>query len=430
MLIFSTQINQITFEGVENFCKEKHPEGIELDYKQDFPKNLSKIIAAFANTRGGVIILGVKENPDTGLPISWAGIPNQGKLLERVHQFATNVDPIPPYDVYVTDEKKGKVFVLIRVLEGEATPYYVHNDSNIYVRTGSVAKLVDLASPDYQELLFGKREKAKGARENLAKRAEDVYFYGLARAERERKRLHAQNDQQKKDNENPSKIEKIWDSPLEISLGECTIAVMPYYPAKMLIHPLELKDSLNEVQSRGAKEFPYLPHSRIETIPDGVFAFHWQQFSGYIESYQLYSRGLILQKYDAVTIDIERGERHFYLASLASHLYAVLDCASKFFSKVDYTGLVKGFVSLEKMQDDILIHPIVPSRWTYRGDHRRSFLPKYYFEIDTSTFVLQNSDEFRKYFLEVLKTFYTYFNYTIDKEEVYLDFFRESKMFS
>src|SRR5829696_7959051 len=158
MKILTTLIRELTFNDVAAFCAEKHVEGIQIDYKQDFPqKGLAKQFAAFSNTRGGIIIVGVEEDSKTGVPLKWEGIPNQGKLIDRVHQFAANVEPAPDYDVCVTDESNGNVFLLIRIFEGDRTPYYVQNDSNIYVRTGNIINLVDIASPEAQSLLFGKR---------------------------------------------------------------------------------------------------------------------------------------------------------------------------------------------------------------------------------------------------------------------------------
>jgi len=136
MDILNKAIKSFGFEEVVDFCKEKHPEGIQIDYKKEFPKKgLSKHFAAFSNARGGVIIVGVDEDKRTSIPKSWSGIKNEGKLEERVHQFASNVKPIPAYELQTTDEKNGKVFLLIRIFEGDRTPYYVQNDANLWIRT-------------------------------------------------------------------------------------------------------------------------------------------------------------------------------------------------------------------------------------------------------------------------------------------------------
>ena len=83
-----------------------------MEYKKEFPKKgLAKQIASFCNTRGGLIIIGIEEDEKIGTPKSWVGIENNGKLLERVHQYAAQVEPIPDYKVCTTDEKNGNVFI-------------------------------------------------------------------------------------------------------------------------------------------------------------------------------------------------------------------------------------------------------------------------------------------------------------------------------
>jgi hypothetical protein len=48
------------------FCQTKQAEGARLDYKGTaFPKDLAKIIAAFSNTLGGLILLGVDADGAT-----------------------------------------------------------------------------------------------------------------------------------------------------------------------------------------------------------------------------------------------------------------------------------------------------------------------------------------------------------------------------
>jgi hypothetical protein len=36
--IFITDIDNLTFADIESFCKEKQVEGINLEYKREFPK--------------------------------------------------------------------------------------------------------------------------------------------------------------------------------------------------------------------------------------------------------------------------------------------------------------------------------------------------------------------------------------------------------
>jgi hypothetical protein len=39
MSIFTKPIDKITFKDVERFCREGIPEGVKIEYKEDFPSN-------------------------------------------------------------------------------------------------------------------------------------------------------------------------------------------------------------------------------------------------------------------------------------------------------------------------------------------------------------------------------------------------------
>ena len=121
--LLARNIHDITYDDVVEFCKQKVLEGVQLDYKLNIPKDLAKHFATFSNTLGSLIIIGIGED-DKGLPTTCDGVPNNGKLVDRIHQFAANVTPLPTYDICTTDEQNGNVFILVRIDEGAATPIH------------------------------------------------------------------------------------------------------------------------------------------------------------------------------------------------------------------------------------------------------------------------------------------------------------------
>src|SRR4051794_28072977 len=89
-------IDEITFEDVEDFCAQRRPEGIRLDYKADVPKDLAKIVAAFANTLGGAVLLGVQADQTKNEPVlPVKGMPEARGLADRVVSICQD-NPYPP----------------------------------------------------------------------------------------------------------------------------------------------------------------------------------------------------------------------------------------------------------------------------------------------------------------------------------------------
>jgi len=279
MNIFQKPFENITFDDVVDFCKKKHPESTTLDYKQALPRDLAKHFATFSNTLGGVIIVGVEEDPATGVPLQWEGLANDGKLLERVNQFAANVDPLPTFNARVTDEKNSKVFLLINILEGDAPPYLPNGDPTVWLRTGNISK--PLQQPDREELqrMVEKKKSAETTRVQNIKNADEIFLAGLARAEAYRKKAIEQAERAGKQHTLAIKPHDEDNSFLGFSL-------QPYYPKRLLVEPQDIKHRLGDLQTRNrfGTDFPPMD---MEPIPNGLFSLK-QTFTGdQIRGYQL-----------------------------------------------------------------------------------------------------------------------------------------------
>ena len=107
MDLLAREFDAITFRDVVEFCDQKVVENAELDYKQVLPRDISKHFAAMSNRYGGLIIVGVTEDSN-GKPVTDEGIVDDGKQIDRVHQIANTVRPLPTYQVRTTDKVNGK----------------------------------------------------------------------------------------------------------------------------------------------------------------------------------------------------------------------------------------------------------------------------------------------------------------------------------
>ena len=178
MSIWSKPISEITFGDIDAFCKTMQPEGARLDYKGiAFPSDLAKTIAAFANTLGGIILLGIDADKITNKPV-WpasAGMRIEAGLQERVYQIAHEAIS-PPVRVGVSNvienpNLPGHVIVAIRINESREAPHATEKNRRVYVyeRTSNKNEPYELAQVDRIEQLFKRRDVMVDARESELK---------------------------------------------------------------------------------------------------------------------------------------------------------------------------------------------------------------------------------------------------------------------
>lgn len=186
MSLWNKPISQITFEDIDEFCQKMQPEGARLDYKGiAFPNDLAKSISAFANTLGGLIILGVEASQTDNKPI-WpprAGMPRELGLSERVLSIAQEAIH-PPVRVSISEvienaHLPGHVLVVIRINESREAPHAVEGNRRIYVyeRTQDRNKPYGLADVGRIAALLKRRGEFVDRRELILKE-------NLARADR------------------------------------------------------------------------------------------------------------------------------------------------------------------------------------------------------------------------------------------------------
>lgn len=118
---------------IEKLCQVG--EGKTLEYKRntDSLESILKSVIAFANTVGGIILIGVE---DDGTII---GVNNPGKIQEQIaNSIANRVKPqlLPDISVATIDDKS----VLIVQIEHVSNPHYLSDkgiEKSVYVRIGN-----------------------------------------------------------------------------------------------------------------------------------------------------------------------------------------------------------------------------------------------------------------------------------------------------
>lgn len=174
MSLWHKPVDQIAFADIDAFCRLSLPEGARLDYKGlSIPKNLDKAIAGFANTLGGLIILGVDADQKNNKPI-WppvAGMKMVDGLQEQVLQIASEaIVPAAPVEVspvIQNPNRTGECFVIVRVIQSRTAPHAIEKNRHVYVyeRSASRSDPFELADIDRIEHLLRQRQKLIDGRE-------------------------------------------------------------------------------------------------------------------------------------------------------------------------------------------------------------------------------------------------------------------------
>jgi predicted HTH transcriptional regulator len=162
-MLYIKPINDITWDDVETFCLQKIPENAYLDYKRDFPTHLEKIIAAMANTLGGIILIGVAEDKENKPIVPVKGVDFKKGLSERVMNIIlTNITPPVFPEIAVPCNKRGdKALLVVRIPQSHQTPHAIAENTEVYIRTGNRNKPERIASINEIEWLRDHRKKIR-----------------------------------------------------------------------------------------------------------------------------------------------------------------------------------------------------------------------------------------------------------------------------
>ena len=173
--MFTKPIDEITFEDVKSFCKE-WAEGVRVEYKSEITVNrhIPKIVSSFANTYGGIFLIGVEADQKNNRVNAIPGILQQNGIEEQIQQSAlTGIYPgVMPEIKLVGVPNTDKVVVVVRVDESVQAPHAIQNSTRVYVRTGSITSPYDLADIDRLTYMLKRREDSQAVAQQILNRIE------------------------------------------------------------------------------------------------------------------------------------------------------------------------------------------------------------------------------------------------------------------
>ncbi len=163
--MFTKSLDEITFEDVDTFCREQ-PEGVRVEYKSEIntKRHIPKMVSAFANTFGGIFLIGVEsEQTKNEVIFPIQGIPNEPGFEERIQQSSLEgIYPAVIPEIKIVDvPNSNNIVVIVRVDESIQAPHAIQNSQRTYIRTGSITEPYDLADMDRIAYMFKRREDSQ-----------------------------------------------------------------------------------------------------------------------------------------------------------------------------------------------------------------------------------------------------------------------------
>ena len=122
----------MTPETFEQLIRQR--EGETLEFKQEMPSSsdLAKLITAFYNTRGGILVFGVEDKTRRLIGVTNPQGIEEGLINIIRDRCSLDVMPTIEFVSY-----RGKDFVVVTCPQGARKPYLVSGETWPYVRVGS-----------------------------------------------------------------------------------------------------------------------------------------------------------------------------------------------------------------------------------------------------------------------------------------------------
>jgi predicted HTH transcriptional regulator len=163
-MLFTKSISTLNFEDVEEFCA-RFREDIRVEYKSTFDNSvkakLPKILSSFANSYGGILIIGI--DAPAGAPIRpYDGIifaeREPGLTVQNLCRSAIFPE-IPLYTSLIASRESGKAFLVVQVNESPKAPHAIENSTRVYVRTEGGTERIALADLGRVERMLLRRQE-------------------------------------------------------------------------------------------------------------------------------------------------------------------------------------------------------------------------------------------------------------------------------
>ena len=307
-MLFTKPKDEIIFEDVETFCRE-FPEGVRVEYKQEVV-SIPKIVSSFANTHGGVFVIGAETDEQNKVKFPIQGISQRPGIEEQIQQSAlTGIYPgVIPEIILVDVPNSSNLVVIVRVDESIHAPHAIQNSTRAYIRTGSITQPYELAEMDRLVSMFKRSEDSQAITHQILDRIE--------------KRVET--------------FSNMSASNIALNVPNITVIAKPVFPYRPVISK---EDIFQLGQSR-------------RRVSGGAYILPKYEYNDYRE---LNEYGIVYQR---TKLEHEVNDSEQYL-NFGVFLYRICDCmslAKSFYDKCAYTGNLEFTVQLREIFGKKLVH--------------------------------------------------------------------------
>ncbi|SHK87381.1 helix-turn-helix domain-containing protein [Desulforamulus aeronauticus] len=133
---FGKPLEQLEEVDLDRLIEEEISEGLYVEYKEDFPTHLAKIVTSFANTFGGWIVIGADARNPRNVPTSFPGIDTSHDPKDRFRNICQgNITPVPLFSskLILKSDNKSRGILVVRIPESTYPPHLT-KDGRIYRR--------------------------------------------------------------------------------------------------------------------------------------------------------------------------------------------------------------------------------------------------------------------------------------------------------
>ena len=324
--MFTKPIDEITFEDVKSFC-DVWAEGVRVEYKKEI-RHIPKIVSSFANTHGGIFLIGVEADQTNNMPICpIEGIPKDSGIEERIQQSAlTGIYPgIIPEIKLVDVPNSNNVVVIVRVDESLQAPHAIKDVTQVYIRVGSITQPYEYkhANMDNIAYMFKRREDSQIVARQILERIKEKG--------RAIEPAHITIDN----------LVHIYDA-----LPKITIIVQPTFPYRPMV-------SVSDIYELCRKWL--FPLRRVEGGVSYVEQRYEEEYINAIKGdYIEFNEYGIIYRKAMLSIYNNSGQERIDCYQFFSHIKDVIKYAVDLYGKCEYLGNIKISIQLQKVLGRIL----------------------------------------------------------------------------